>query len=35
MIALVTAIVFCLVALIKATFANQIDSFINPELSKE
>ena len=35
MIALVTAIVFCLVALIRATFANQIDSFINPEISKE
>ena len=35
MIALVTAIVFCLVALIKAIFADQIDSFTNPELSKE
>ena len=35
MIALVTAIVFCLVALIKAIFADKIDSFTNPELSKE
>ena len=35
MIALVTAIVFCLVALIRATFANQIYSFTNPEISKE
>lgn len=35
MIALVTAIVFCLVALIKAIFADQIDAFTNPEISKE